>query len=202
MSRVIAYGYDYPAGNMVERWSVWGVCGKSWTVIDIRDGAHVRQFLERTFSAFRRLKAKRRLPAFIDALISAKTVNQPVEISLVAVYISLEMLKDSWARFKGIPFHGGHFWHVDSNTGKRMNRYGFEAMLRDMLAEVGMKPKLKLLVRYRNALIHSGGLRLSHRTKGRAYETVQRLAREYALRLLGYKGPYVVFGSLRLGHLK
>lgn len=201
MSRVIAYRYDYPAGTMAKGWSVPGVCGKSWTLIDIRDGAHVRRFLEGTFSAFRRLKTKRQLPAFIDALISAETGNHPVEISLVTAYVSLEMLKDSWARSKGIPFQKGHFARVDPSTGQP-TRYGFEAMLRDMFAEVGMKPKLKPVARYRNALIHSGGLRLSHRTKDRAYATVQRLAREYVLRLLGYKGPYVMFGSLKLGNLK
>jgi len=141
------------------------------------------------------------LPALIDALVSAETGNHPVEISLVTAYVSLEMLKDSWARSKGIPFHDGWFWRPNPR-GKGEVRYGFEAMLRDMFAEVGMKPRLKLLARYRSALIHSGGLRLSHRTKDRAYATVQQLAREYVLRLLGYRGPYVVFGSLRLGQLK
>ena len=200
MSRVVPYQYEYPPGHVVKSWGVPGVCGTSWPLLDIRRGATVRQFVETAFPAFRRLKSRRRLREVFDTLISAEAGNHPVELSLLTAYICLEMLKDTWARSMGIPFAKGHFWRVNPRTGKR-TRYGFEPMLRSMMRQVGMRPGLKLVGRYRNALVHSGGLRLSRQTKSRAYDTAQRLCREYLLRLLGYKGPYVIWGELRPGAL-
>jgi hypothetical protein len=156
--------------------------------------------VETTYRAFRRLKTKRRLPAVFDTLIAAEAGNHPVELSMVIVYVCLEMLKDTWARTEGIAYKEGYFWRPQPRTGKLV-RFGFEAMLRSMLAKVGVRRGLRLLTRYRNALIHSGGLRLPQRTKSRAYVTAQRLCREYVLRLLGYKGTYAVWGSVKLGRM-
>jgi hypothetical protein len=76
-----------------------------------------------------------------------------------------------------------------TKTGK-LGPYPFQSVLRDMLKEVGMRPRLARIVEYRNALIHSGGLRLRQTNKHKAYVETQRLIREYLLRLLGYSGRY------------
>ncbi len=185
---------------MIRGWSVIGSVGQSWCLIDIDDGAHVRHFLEQTFPRFRRLRDKRRIIACIDTLLHAEAGIAPVELRMLAAYLTLEMLKETWARRKGIKYSKGSFWRTGPR-GKPM-RYGFEELLRDMCAEVGMRPSLKRLVQYRNALVHSGGLRLANRTKDRAYGAAQQLAREYLLRLLGYRGPYVVFGAMRMKTLR
>jgi hypothetical protein len=119
---------------------------------------------------------------------------------MVAVYVTLEMLKDGWARERRVPFKAGSFWK--KGTKGKAHRYGFRSLLRDMCAEVGMRPRLVELVKYRNALLHSGGIRLAKRSKRRAYVAAQRLAREYMLRRLGYRGPFVLFGDIRSATLR
>lgn len=200
MSRVVPYQLDCPPGKMVRAWSVVGTVGRSWNVIDIRDGGRIRQFLEQTFPLFRRLRSRQRIIACIDTLLHAEVGAVPVELRMVIVYVCLEMLKDTWARGKGIPYLSGAFRRRGAK-GKAVP-YKFEELLRDMCAEVGMKPSLRRLVRYRNALIHSGGMRLANSVKRRAYENAQQLAREYILRRLGYRGPYVVFGAMRMKTLR
>jgi hypothetical protein len=169
-------------------------------LIDISDGAQVRAFLEQSYPSFRRLKSKRRIIACIDALIAAEAGLMPSELKMVSVFVVLEMLKDVWARERGVLYRKGKFRKV--SAGGKLLPYSFKAMLEDMCKDVGMRPALRRLVKYRNALIHSGGMRQSIEGKDAAYASAQRIVREYLLRRLQYRGRYVVFGSLSPGVMR
>jgi hypothetical protein len=198
MSRVVPYGLDTIAGE--HRWSVMGAVGKSWALINIEDGKQVRQFLESTFPSLAAMRGKRRFTSCIDALLHAEAGVMPTELRMVAAYVTLEMLKDHWARTQRLEFARGRFWATTSRGKARP--YTFEELLKGMCDEVGMQVALREIVPYRNALIHSGGMRLRNRTKDRAYNAIQRMAREYMLRRLNYHGAYFRFGDPhRMGQL-
>src|SRR5262249_13136574 len=94
-----------------------------------------------------------------------------------------------------LPFVSGKYRKGTGPFTKKSPAYGFRELLAATLSNVGMRRGLKGVSAARNALIHSGGLHLGRRTKDRAYDKAQRLAREYFLRQLGYKGRFVEFGS-------
>ena len=198
MSRVVPHGFEDPPGELRQSWIAFGAVGRSWQLIPLAPGSYVRTFLEQTFKPFRALP-RARITACIDVLYYAEQDIVPTEVRMVLVYVCLEMLKDMWARQRKIQFAKGVF--CKANLKGKPVKYTFEELLLDMCRDVGMRPSLKRLVRYRNALIHSGGIRIPEKVKQNAYLSAQRLAREYLLRLLGYRGPYFRFREMKLRQL-
>jgi hypothetical protein len=68
----------------------------------------IKSFIEQTFPAFCRLKKKRKLAAVFDYLVQAERPSQPTEIRLLLAFVTLEGLKDTYARQAGISYVKGH----------------------------------------------------------------------------------------------
>ena len=165
------------------------------------DGTAVREFLERTWGGFRRESRRRKLTAVIEYLVTAERRDQPIEVQLLLVFVCMENLKATFARSSGIPETKRGFHRVSSGRAATMTRqqlerspkYGFEALLRQMLKDVGMTRGLKRLISLRNQIIHQGLSTWPAKSRFKAYETCHDILREYLLRLLGFKGSYLVY---------
>lgn len=191
LSRVVRYGETYPDGSrQSSHHTAFGTAEFFRPTLDIRDGRLIQSFIEQTYPAFKRLEKRRKLPVVIDYLLQAERPSQPTECKLLFAFVLLENLKDTFARAKGIPYVKGFF---RKGAGPKAAKYSFEELLHLMLAEVGMKRGLKRVVRLRNEIVHSGLSRRPHSKNWAMYEKIHDILREYLLRLLGYRGQYLVY---------
>jgi hypothetical protein len=191
LSRVVRYGYTYPDGSRNSSYHpAFGTAEFFRPTLEIRNGWVIKSFIEQTYVAFKRLEKRRKLLVVIDYLLQAERSSQPTECRLLFAFVLLENLKDSFARSKGIPYVKGFF---RKSAGSTAPRYSFEELLELMLADVGMKRGLKRIVRLRNEIVHSGLSRRSHSWNWAMYEKIHDILREYLLRLLGYRGQYLVY---------
>lgn len=195
MSHVLWYGYDYPAGSPTGlRRSVSGAVNDFRPVFDVRDTSMVQSFIEQAYPAYEQLEISRKLHVVIDYLVRADMPGQPTEFRLLLAFVTLESLKDTYARSRGIPYVAGAF-RKGPNPSRKSAKYGFEELLKAMLKDVRMRRGLKTIVRLRNEIVHSGISRLSHKSQSAIYGRAQDLIREYLLRLLGYHGSYLTYAS-------
>lgn len=191
LSRVVRYGHTYPDGTRSASYhSVFGTAEFFRPTLEIHDGRLIKSFIEQTYPTFKRLEKSRKLPVVIDYLLQAERPSQPTECKLLFAFVLLENLKDTFARAKGIPYVKGFF---RKGAGPKAAKYSFEELLQLMLAEVGMRRGLKRIVRLRNEIVHSGLSRRPHSKNRAMYEKIHDILREYLLRLLGYRGQYLVY---------
>mgnify|MGYP005806217289 CR=1 FL=1 len=191
LSRVVCYGYDYPdrSGNS-SRHTAFGTAEFFRPTLEIRDGRLIKAFIEQTYPTFKRLERSRKLNVVIDYLLQAERPSQPTECKLLFAFVLLENLKDTFARSKGIPYQKGFF---RKSVGPRSRKYSFEELLQLMFADVRMRRGLKRIVRLRNDIVHSGLTRRPHAKNWAMYERIHDIVREYLLRVLGYRGEYLVY---------
>lgn len=195
-SRVVCYGHHFPEGTTTGRFtSVAGTANYFRPPIDLRDGAAVKSFIEQTYPEFRRLSKKRKLSAVFDYLVQADKESQPTEVRLLLLFVSLECLKDTYARETRIPYLKGSYRKPAKRPGKPGEKFTFEELLLQMLRSVGVRKGLKQVVALRNEIIHSGFSRKSHLRQWQMYERVQDLIREYVFRLLAYRGEVFAYAS-------
>jgi hypothetical protein len=198
--KVMRYQYEHPAGSGIGgAHSVSGSAQFFRTPIDIRNGTAAREFVEKTFDQYMRLRRARRLAVVFDYLAHAERAGLPIEAKLMLGFVALENLKSSYARSAQIPFVKGAFrenYRSPTNIG---SRYTFEALLKKMFAEVGMRPRLLRLVRLRNDLIHTGLSGRPFRTQWKYYCRLIDLIREYLLRIMKYSGYYAPYDFERRG---
>lgn len=192
-SKVLCYGYDYPSEGRGIRKSVVGTARYFRPVLEIRDGAVIREFIEQTYPAYAHLEKSRTLNVAIDYLLQAERESLPTECRLTFAFVLLENLKHTYALSEGIPFVKGFF---RTGTSSNADTISFKAMLTRMFNAVGMKPNLDQVVSLRNSIVHSGVSGLSHHANWIAYEQIQEFVREYLLRLLGFKGSYVMYSNV------
>lgn len=188
LSRVVCYGYDYPNdGTHSVRQAVAGTAEYFRPTLEINDGGLIKSFIEQTYATFIRLESSRKLSVVIDYLLQAERQHQPTECRLIFAFVLLENLKDTFARSEQIPFVDGHFKKTDGKS------FHFKELLKRMFLDVGMTPDLTRAINLRNEIIHSGLSQRPHHELWRMYEEIHDLLREYILRLLGYRGSYLVY---------
>jgi len=189
-SDVRQYGYYFPHGDVIESsaW-LWGETRYFWPVLDTSDGRRIREYLEQTWDTYVSLRDSRQLDAAFYYFVQSNR-NVPLEMLLIVTFVLLESLKHSYARVAGYPFLKGHFRPLGAMRGHLGAAKGFEELLNEMLAAVGMSVSLTRIVGLRNEIIHSGLSQLEYEDKKRIYWNCQDILREYLLRLLGYHGQY------------
>ena len=195
-SRVVRYGYNFPKDSVkVQFMAVSGVVNDFRPPLDPRDAASVKRFVEQTYPTYRLLQKKRKLAAIFDYLIQSDLMSQPTEIRLLILFVTLENIKDTYARGQNIPYVKGYYRKPSINPGKSGAQYSFEDLLLEALQSVRMRKGLKQVVSLRNEIIHSGLSRKSHSRQMIMFERIQDLVREYIFRLLGYRGEFFTYAS-------
>ena len=195
-SRVLSYGYEFPEGRTTGQFkSVTGIANAFRPPFDLHDTNSIKAFVEQGYSAYCRLNKKRKLSVVFDYLDQVERPSQPTEIRLLLLFITLESLKDTYARAAGIPYTKGFYRKPPSKPGKIGGQFGFEELLVEMLLSVGMRRGLKQVVTLRNEIIHSGLSRKPHARQLAMCERIQDLVREYIFRLLGYHGEFFLYAS-------
>lgn len=192
-SKVVCYGHDYPAGVRGVRKSVVGITRFFRPIFEVRDGAAIRDFIERTYPTYTQIETSRTLNVAIDYLLQAERESLPTECRLTFAFVLLENLKHTYAVSAGIPLVKGYF---RTSPSQNAGTIPFKAMLTRMFKAVGMAPSLDQIVSLRNSIVHSGISGLTHHANWEAYEQVQDFVREYLLRLLGFKGSYALYSDV------
>jgi hypothetical protein len=158
------------------------------------NAAALKSFLQQSWPTFSRIWTIRRLNIIIRYLLLADRHEQPAEVALLLSFVTLEMLKTTYAKERGIPLFGGKFRKIScppKANPKKEPGYTFEELLRLMLREVSMgRTALKDIIPLRNTIVHSGIATAQPSTLWASYEACHDLCREYILRLVGYKGPF------------
>jgi hypothetical protein len=196
-SKVVCYGHDYPAEAPGARKAVVGTTRIFRPVFEIREGAAIRDFIDQTYPAYTRLEQSRMLNVTIDYMLQADQEALPTECRLIFAFVLLENLKHTYAVSQGIPFVNGFFRRGPNPKDKTIP---FKEMLTQMFNAAGMTPTLDDIVLLRNDIVHNGVSKLSHHDNWQKYEQIQDLVREYMLRLLGFKGSYVLYSEVNGAH--
>lgn len=196
-SEVRVCAYDHPEANPSRK--VWAVVGNTWRfcpTIETGDGARVREFLEQCWPQYMLLREERILDVVFDYYVVSQKPGYPIELRLITSFVLLENLKHSFAKQAGYPFLKGRF-RPRGATLERLGKdvLGFERLLREMLRGVGMTNPLVSIVKLRNELIHSGVASLTFEEHQAILSDAQDLIREYLLRLLNYRGPYIPYSA-------
>ena len=109
------------------------------------------------------------------------------------MFVALENLKGTYAKSKGIPYHGGYFRKADGQQCLNLSRapkYSFEELLELMFKEKGIKKGLKRIITLRNDIIHSAISKRPFNSQLKTYEACHEIIRKYILRLLEFNGSY------------
>lgn len=195
-SRVVCYGHNYPDNSEFgQRRAVVGTARFFRPVIEIHDGAEIRDFVDQAYPSYARLERTRKLNVAIDYQLQAEREELPTECRLIFAFVLLENLKQTYAESEGIPFVKGFFRVGPSPKDTTIT---FKAMLTRMFKKVGMNindKRLQAIVDLRNHVIHSGVSVLPQPTQRAVYDDVQDIVREYILRLLGFKGSFSVYST-------
>ena len=195
-SQVLCYGHHFPTCKTTGHIkSVSGIANPFRPPFNLAYPVKIKNFVEQAYPVYFRLSKKRKLPVVFHYLLQATRPSQPTEIRLLLLFITLENLKDTYARTAGISYIKGYYRKPPSKPGKPSAQFSFEDLLSEMLLSVGMRRGLKQIVTLRNEIIHSGLSRKSHAMQLSIYERIQDILREYILRLLGYHGEFFLYAS-------
>jgi hypothetical protein len=198
-SRIARYGYHFPDTTTGQFRATAGTVNDFRPPINLRDTEVIKSFIEQTYPEYRRLSKKRKLTVIFDYLEQTERHNQPTEVRLLLLFVTLESLKDTYARELGIPYIKGFYRKPPTKPNSPGAKYGFEELLLKMLRSVGMRKGLKQVVTLRNEIIHSGLSRKSHSRQWQIHERIQDLVREYVFRLLNYRGEFFTYTSQGMG---
>ena len=188
---VACYGHDHPDGSPHKvRNGVHRSGQNADPVIEPADGAAIRKFVDQAYPQFKALEGARSLKVVIDYMLQAARPGLPMECRLVFLSVLLENMKQTYGTQLQFAFKGGKF--VDPVTKARL---GFQDMMNRMFAAEGMTPSLQPLVDLRNEVLHTGVATLTLHQQKAQYDAANDLIREYLLRLLGFKGDFLVSPS-------
>lgn len=193
-SRVIRYGYEFPDESTANFHAARGVAVVRRPPFDPGETATIRGFVEAAFYTYKTLASRRSLPVVFDYLVQCELPGLVTEVRLIALFVTLENLKDTYARDSGIPYAKGYYRKVPLKRGHLGDTYSFQELLTMMLSNVGMSVILDEVKDLRNMLIHSGLTKMSSAEQWAMYESIQNITREYVLRLLGYRGSFLSYG--------
>lgn len=195
-SEVRASGYRCDAVEPSGRVSAKvGVTVHSIPVIDANEPGNLRSFLESSWRGYLRERRKRRLHIVFEYSVQSQKAGQPIEMKLVTAFVMFECLKYTYALQKGYPFVRGRFRERSAGRSGLGKPISFKRLTAEMLAEVGLRPRLDSLVSVRNELVHSGLSSRSFNEHRRLLGRLQDITRRYVLRLLGYRGQFVPFSG-------
>jgi len=187
-SQVACDGHDYPDGSSHGVRSTIHRPGQNADpVIDPADGTAIRKFVDQTYPQFKALESARSLKVVIDYMLQAARPGLPMECKLVFLSVLLENLKHTYGTQQQYAFRSGKF--IDPATNASLS---FKVMMTRMFGAEGMAPSLKPLVDLRNEVLHTGVASLTHAQQKLQYDAATDLIREYLLRLLGFKGDFLV----------
>lgn len=187
-SQVACYGHDYPDGSPHKvRNGVHRSGQNADPVIEPADGAAIRKFVDQAYPQFKALENARSLKVVIDYMLQAARPGLPMECRLVFLSVLLENMKQTYGTQLQFAFKGGKF--VDPVTNSRL---GFQDIMNRMFGAEGMTPSLQPLVDLRNEVLHTGVATLTLQQQKAQYDAANDLIREYLLRLLGFKGDFLV----------
>lgn len=203
------------------------VVGSMNNIIEPR-GEPIRSFVEQTYSTFKKIKDSRQLSVVFGYLCEANRSSLAFEISLISHYVAIENLKHTFALNNDYNYLKGFFYHNNYPDlelapddlenyflpqGKRkkyvhkyFSRVNSSEMTQRMFEHVGIErdnQAVKNTIKNRNKLIHEGILSPFNHTeyfqKARQdLNCTSNLIRLYLLRLLNYKGSYMLNND-RLG---
>ncbi|QIN85481.1 hypothetical protein GBA63_22535 (plasmid) [Rubrobacter tropicus] len=176
--------------RLSEGWATVAQTGFFRPAFDLSGGKRVREFLEGSWDGYRRHEEGRQLRAAIHLYVIAETRLLPDELKAATMFILLENLKSTYAAERGIPFVDGYYRKPNGKS------WPFKNLLYEMFKGVGMaQPDLKRAVLLRNEIVHAGISRMSGSQQEEVYDQVQDLAREYLLRLMGYRGDFRLYSG-------
>jgi len=196
MSQVRAYHFEFE--DKIRHVSDVGECLRFRPLIETVNGDSIKSFIEKSWPKYRRLKRSRKLPEVVDMLTTCELPKLPLEIQLGQIFIILENLKSTYANFSKIPFVKGFYREISDPpkaNPKNERRLSFEALLHQMFCDVGMHVSLKRVVNLRNEIVHFGLSRKPYESLRKNYDFCHDIVREYLLRLLGYKGEYLIYSK-------
>ena len=187
-SQVACYGHNYPDGTSHKvHNSIHRPGQNADPVIDPADGAAIRKFVDQTYPQYKALESARSLKVVIDYMLQAARPGLPMECKLVFLSVLLENLKHTYGTHQQYAFRSGKF--IDPATNASLS---FKVMMTRMFGAEGMAPSLKPLVDLRNEVLHTGVASLTHAQQKLQYDAATDLIREYLLRLLGFRGTFLV----------
>lgn len=164
-------------------------------VIHTHSGASIREFLERTWPTYQRLRDVRKLNIAFQYHAWAQASGPPMELNLLTTFALLENLKHTFAIEQGYPFIKGFFRSHGATNSQPGRSRSFRSLLQEMLKAVGMTPNLDAIIDMRNELVHSGLSLLSMAGYRNVHGASHDILREYLLRLLQYSGSYFSYSS-------
>jgi hypothetical protein len=183
-SQVVCLGFEYPAGKIRQIFAVVGRTNIMHNVLELHRGDEIKEFIVSTWKKFEDNYDKRRLSLIFEFIFQAFSINT-IETKLVFTYVTLESLKYTFAKSKGLRFKNGSFWK------NKKQRYNFEELINLMLLDVNINVDMKEFLELRNDIIHSGYTDKSFQENHRIFLICQHIIREYLIRLLGYEGYYI-----------
>jgi len=196
ISQVVAYQYDFEGHTKII--SVRGEAMYFRPLLEIHDGKLIKSYLEQVWKNYRKLKRPRKLSEVIDMLTICELPKLPLEIQLGQIFIILENLKSTYAKYSGIPFIEGYFRVISSppkQNPKREPTLSFKDLLEKMLIAENMNPRTKRIINLRNEIVHFGLSRKPYESLRKNYEYCHDIVREYLLRILGYSGDFLIYSE-------
>lgn len=191
-SEVVVAGWDHAVGSSTAlRWSTMGGINHFIPVIDTRDGAGVRRFLELVWDGYSREEKRRNLPAVFHYLALAEREGTPIELKLAILFIILEQLKHSFAVNHGYVFIKPWFHVPGTVRPTRASSRGFDKLLLEMFGSVGMSLSMSAVTNLRNEILHSGLSARPFNELMHLEDEILALIREYILRLIDYTGAFL-----------
>jgi hypothetical protein len=143
-SDVNFFGYSYMQTG--EDYGIRGNLRVFRPPFEIGNAAALKSFLVQTWPVFSQIWRPRKLNIIIRYLILADRDGQPAEVALLLSFVTLEMLKTTYANVRGIPLIGGQFRKISAPpkpNPKKERAYTFQELLKLMLRE-HVSPELRL----------------------------------------------------------
>lgn len=182
-SQVIYYGYEYSGLNRF--WAALGYTNIFYNVLENNRGDEIKDFITSTWEQFEYNYERRKLSLIFDYIFQAFSVNT-IETKLVFSYVTLESLKYTFAKERGFKFKEGYF------RDKKNIKLGFSKLVKMMLNEYSIEFDIREIIELRNDIIHSGYTERAPEHNFKIFIYCQHLIRNYLIKLLGYKGYYIL----------
>lgn len=169
-------------------------------LINLSSESDIKNYLETTYDNFEKLKEKRQLNIVIEYLISSETLKMPLELKLSTVFILLENLKKTYAEESNYFYIRGNYYksydYNKKNEVYGVDKLNFDILLKEMYEKINLVSiDFKIIKDLRNEIIHSGLSQMSYNEQYKIYENCHDLVHLYLLKLLNYRGNYLVYSK-------
>jgi hypothetical protein len=186
-SRVLPFGYEYPAGS--------GLGGRIAMVGTVQrwrppfgEPEHAKAMVEMCYDNYVNLRNRRMLHVAIDYIHHSIMKGLAEEVKIGLACIAFENLRHNWALDCGYPHLDGYFREKLATATNPGATIGIKRHLTEMFNDVGMNCDSKRIVDTRNELLHTG--LYGNLNNDDIHEFLETALREYFLRVIGYSGPF------------